>query len=162
MYNRTEHIYLYAKHWYKMTNDPIADVQTIIKNCEGQEFSRKDVIKITFHIALRHLTDEKSDGSTDFKFESFISNVDPAGSWKVGYYHNNPDGDRKLFISDVDPDGSWKVNEYDDRKYDYWESVFYASLSVLSLTDKKDVKRLSNIDFGDGHPLPEVFELLDK
>ena len=142
MYNRTEHIYLYAKHWYNKTDDPIEDVQTIIKNCEGQEFSRKDVIKIVFHIALKHLTDNNSGGYTDFKFESFISNVDPDGSWKVGYYHD----------------------KHDEKhgEYNYWKAVFYASLSVLSLTDREDVKRLSKVDFGDGHPLPEVFKLLNR
>jgi len=143
MYNRTEHIYLYAKHWYKSTNDPVADIQTIIKNCEGQEFSRIDVIKITFHIALRHLTDNNSDGYTDFKFESFISNVDPDGTWKVGYYHNK-----------------YHSGEYKDRVYDYWEAVLYASLSVMSLTDTEDVKRLSKVDLGD--PKSEVFELTER
>jgi len=132
MYNRTEHIYLYAKHWYKRSDDPIMDVQTIIENCEGHEFSRKDVVKIVFHIALRHLLDNDSGGSTDFKVEDFIYDLNPDNIWKFGV-----------------------------KEYEYWTSVLLKSLSVLSLTDIEDIKRLSNIDLFNGHPNSKVFELSD-
>jgi len=145
MFNRTKHIYLYAKYHYKRTNDPVADVQTIIKNCGGQEFSRLDVIKIVFHIALKHLTDDTSDGSSDSKFESFILNVDPDGTWKVGYYHNK-----------------YHSGEFKDRVYDYWEAVFYASLSVIYMTNIADAERLSDFNFGDGNATEKVFELSES
>lgn len=110
MYDREEHIYLYAKHWYESTEDKVKDLQTIIKNC-GMELSRMDVIGIVYNMALNHIMNK------EHMITNFISDIAPENSWKVGY--------------------EYKI--IGDFKYDYWTAVLYKSLSILRLQSITDI-----------------------
>ena len=74
MYDREEHIYLYAKYWYKATDDKVKDLQTIIKNCEGME-----VINMVYSMALEHIKNNEN------LIMKFIDDISPEYSWRVGY-----------------------------------------------------------------------------
>jgi hypothetical protein len=83
MYDREEHIYLYAKYWYKATDDRVKDLQTIIKNCEGLELNKMETIKIVYNMALDHIVNKEN------KITEFIDDISPENSWKVGYKHKD-------------------------------------------------------------------------
>ena len=111
MYDREEHIYLYAKYRYKATDDKVKDLQTIIKNCEGMELDRMEVIKMVYSMALEHIKNNEN------LITKFIDDISPEYSWRVGYEYK--------YIGDF--------------KYDYWIAVLYKSLSVLRLQSKSNI-----------------------
>jgi hypothetical protein len=111
MCDREEHIYLYAKYWYKSTEDKVKDLQTIIKNCEGMELSRMEVIGIVYNMALNHIINK------EHMITNFISDIAPENSWKVGY----------------------DCESIEDFKYDFWTAVLYKSLSILRLQSISDI-----------------------
>lgn len=142
--NRTPHIYLYAKKWYNWGKDPIADVQEIIKKTEGIAFSRIEVCHIVYHLAIKHVL-KKTHKSDSYHVDNFITDLSPENTWKVGYIN-------KQNSIDTSHDS---INS-SDVEYNFWDAVFYKSMSILRLSTVKE------IDIELGNPDPNVFELSES
>jgi hypothetical protein len=43
------------------------------------------------------------------------------------------------FISDISPDNAWRIWKFGDDEWDYWKAVISKCLSILALTEVKDI-----------------------
>jgi hypothetical protein len=70
--NPYSHFYLYAKYWYKKTDDTIDDLKTILSNYSGTDkkyLSLSDLNNVMLEIAEYEVLVEKSKSFKDFVFD---------------------------------------------------------------------------------------------
>lgn len=78
-----EHIYLYAKGWYKK-GDAMDDLKTLISHRSGLEkehITKGDVITVLLGITYKQLME---DGMTQTQFMNFVEGLNPSASWLNG------------------------------------------------------------------------------
>ena len=83
MNKHDEHIYLYAKNWYKITN-VVDDMKVLLSHRSGvekQHITRQDISSVLLGIAYKQL---EKDGLTEAKFIDFIDGVNPSANWLRG------------------------------------------------------------------------------
>jgi hypothetical protein len=75
--NPYSHFYLYAKNWYRKSDDVIFDLKNILSNYTGVDFkylSERDVRVILLEISKKEIIEYKT-----FPFEHFIYNCETDG-----------------------------------------------------------------------------------
>jgi hypothetical protein len=122
MKNYDSNVYLYAKYHYQRSNDIMQDLRKIYAIRNGinvEHMQNRDIILCLLHLTFKHMNNEH-------KFLSFISDINPNNTWKVGYRY--------------------------DGKYDFYYAVASKCLSILSTTLVSDIE--NGLDEPDPNVLP--------
>lgn len=131
--NGYQHVFLYAKHWYKRSDDVFADLKKILEHRNGVEakhISNGVVVSSLAGIAR----DIISESPNTNEFTEFVNDVHPANCWKIGYtlksrFPNSPDAL--------------------DEEYDYYKAVVYKILSMISMITVLDDDGNVILDIGE-------------
>jgi hypothetical protein len=118
---RLTHVTLYAKGWYRKSNDLLADLKHCLKvDYLVSALSKQDVAMILIH----NLKD--SDFGKTFKMglDSMLNDISPENSYSVGYYHK----DTPCLFS--------RVNEVSEP-YDYWMAVIHTCLIRIQCMERE-------------------------
>lgn len=110
-------VVLYAKGWYKKTDDVWKDLQEILKLDDYVPFDKKDV----FFIITRAV--EEFNHPQWAKLSEVLSGIHPKNCWKVGYYINE--------------NKSWAGHNTKSHEYDMPTAFIYYVLSNLRCMDSQ-------------------------
>ena len=114
---------LYSKGKY-IKGNIWEDLKKILEGDDYTPGNNNDVFLIISGNIQRWLL--KSTINQEYKFSSFLDNLDPKQCWKCGYYTKE-----YPYV---------QLNEAQEfATYDYRTAVLYSALSVLSLTDRNDL-----------------------
>ena len=104
------HTVLYAKNWYKRTEDIFEDLKKILELDGYSAFNKRDVFQILVNKA------ENFDHH-ELKLRQVLEGIHPKVCWKVGYYTN---------------ECTWIKDFETYPEYNYITAVVYYILSILS------------------------------
>ena len=107
------HTVLYAKGWYKASEDIFEDLKKILELDGYMPFTKGDVINIL-------LLEAEDFEHQAFNLREIIIGIHPKECWKVGYYTNE-----HTLIKDFE----------NLPKYDYETAIVYYILSTLSFLE---------------------------
>ena len=82
--NTYQHVYLYAKNWYKRTNtlEDLKRILSIRSNIGADEISNEDVVRQLLHITYPHIV---KSGNPPHFFEELFIDMLPENEWKIGF-----------------------------------------------------------------------------
>ena len=86
--NNSSHFYLYAKHWYKRSEDIMQDLKVLVANYCGlypEHIGYSDIS----HRLLSLIQNEFPHYSSGYVFYQLMEDILPENTWKFGYYHNS-------------------------------------------------------------------------
>lgn len=128
MKNSDSHYYLYAKKWYKRSEDIVADLRVIHGRWCGMDPSHVDTSDIVHKLLSLVWAHIAFAGSPEFsgKFIDFVTGIAPENTWEFGYMHN-----RCNWISGAERE---KLGVYS-----YTVAVIYKCLSVLRLASVSSI-----------------------
>jgi hypothetical protein len=123
------HVALYAKGWYRKTDDIFSDLRKILEFDDYTPYTNSDVVVIL----LRNY-----EQSIKIRLIDFVNEIHPLSCWKVGYYPN---------------EGNFRKTDGD---YDLYKALIYKILSDVRFLSSdqwivktprysKDFKRPDNI-----------------
>ena len=79
-----EHIYLYAKGWYKKSDNVMDDLKTLISyrsGIDGLHITKGDVFTVLLGITYKQMME---DGMTQTQFMNFVEGLNPSANWLNG------------------------------------------------------------------------------
>ena len=107
------HTVLYAKNWYKRTEDVFEDLKKILELDGYSPFTNGDVFSILVNNVERF-------DCREFELRQVLTGIHPKECWKVGYYTN---------------ECTWVKDFEKLPKYDYTVAVVYYILSALTFLE---------------------------
>lgn len=107
---KLSHTVLYAKGWYKKTDDIFEDLKRILQYDNYEPFTKSDVISIL----VRNYED-----SFNFKLLNFLSDIHFENCWKFSYWVKNSYQSNLI------------LKETDLPEYDYYTAIVYKILSAF-------------------------------
>ena len=110
--NTYQHVYLYAKNWYKRTNtlEDLKRILSIRSNIGADEISNEDVVRQLLHITYPHIV---KSGNPPHFFEELFIDMLPENEWKR-YMCQNDDIYTKICKSCLNFLNFVKVSEIED------------------------------------------------
>jgi hypothetical protein len=112
------HVALYAKGWYKRSDDVWQDLLQILKLDNYTPFNKNDVLGI---IVNRFCED------CDVRMSDMLNNICEDNCWKVGYFTDKH---------------TWCKDYMNNPKYDMHTATIYYILSHLRCTESVKIKRV--------------------
>jgi hypothetical protein len=102
------HLYLYAKYWYKRTDNIVADLKPYIARIIGldtEQIKEDSIIYWLFKLVSQHY------------------------DWNL---------EMTELLSDLDPNNVWRVGYPNEKKYDYQTAIIYKLVSMLNMVQVID------------------------
>ena len=144
--NYNQHIYLYCKNWYKVT-DIIEDFRIIcaercgsystkyhdVNNVEDVEKCKvpvNDVLIVLTHIVWKYIKEK------DHLFVDLINDIHPENTWKVGYLN------KESAIGYITPNTS-------QEPYSYVRAVLHKYKSILGNLTLDEIRKIDGQEIGE-------------